>query len=521
MFGCGSNRRPLRATAAPAGLPALLPAVLPALLPAVLLALLLVPLQGCEAGSTAEGGPALELSPCHLKGLSEVVQCGTLEVFEDRDAGAGRRIDLRVAVIPAVTSTPEPDPLFILAGGPGQAATEVGPAILPFLRKVRPRRDIVLVDQRGTGASNPLDCPDEEDGEDGQDELQRLFSVVEDLERLSACLEQLDADPRLYTTPIAMDDLDEVRRALGYDTINLYGASYGTRAALVYMRRHPAAVRSAILDGAAPTALKLPLYMARDGERALRLALGDCAADEMCAQRFPHLEADYDRLLQRLARGPIKVRTRHPRTGEMAELEITHDAFVSQLRGALYDPDVVSLLPLILERAAAGDFDPFVALGVTFSGGMADSISIGMFLSVVCAEDLPFIRDDERREALAGTFLGGVMIDSLQASCAIWPKGELPPGYTDPVETDHPVLILSGNLDPATPPVWGEEVARHLPNSRHAIAGGAAHNVLPRGCAGEIVAQFLDAGDAGDLDLSCFEDSRRPPFFLDPSGPQP
>ena len=171
----------------------------------------------------------------------------------------------------------------------------------------------------------------------------------------------------------------------------------------------------------------------------------------------------------------------------------------------LYDPDVVSLLPLVLQRAAGGDFDPFIALGVTFSGGLADSISLGMFLSIVCAEDLPFISAAERREALPDTFLGGVMLDAIEESCDVWPVGDLPPGYTDPVLSDHPVLILSGELDPATPPRWGEEVARHLSRSRHVVAAGAAHNVLPRGCAGDIVAQFLEAGDGSDLDLSCFK----------------
>ena len=486
---------------------------------------MLLGLSACAPREADGNGATIPLSPCHLKGLSEVAECGTLEVFEDRAAQAGRRIALRVAVIPAVTATPDPDPLFILAGGPGQAATEIGPTILPFLRRVRPRRDIVLVDQRGTGSSNPLDCP-EEPANGGsksspQDELQRLMDVIVEPDRLTACLADLDADARFYTTPPAMDDLDDVRRALGYVTINLYGGSYGTRAALVYMRRHPAAVRSAVLDGAAPAAIKLPLYMAQDGERALRLALDDCAADEQCQERFPDLEADLDALLRRLKAGPIGVRTRHPRSGDMVDLNITHDGFVSQLRGALYDPDVVSLLPLIIKRAAGGDFDSFVALGATFSGGLSDSISLGMFLSVVCAEDLPHIGAAERSKALAGTFLGSVMLDAIEKACAIWPRGELPPGYTDPVSADIPVLILSGALDPATPPSWGEEVARHLPRARHAVAPGAAHNVLPRGCAADVVARFLEAGDAADLDLSCFDDSRRPPFFLDPSGPRP
>jgi pimeloyl-ACP methyl ester carboxylesterase len=478
-------------------------------------------LAACAPPGAAGGGPAMALSPCHLKGLSEVVECGTLEVFEDREAAAGRRIPLRVAVIPAVAATPSPDPLFILAGGPGQAATEIGPRLLPYLARVRTRRDIVLVDQRGTGGSNPLDCPEETGGGTAPDDLRRLFRIVEDEEALRRCLERLDADPRLYTTPIAMDDLDDVRRALGYDAINLYGGSYGTRAALVYMRSHPEAVRSAVLDGAAPPAIKLPLFMARDGERALRLAFHDCAADRACGKRFPDLERNFEELLRRLDEGPLPVRMRHPGTGRPVDLEITRDMFASHLRGALYDPELASLLPLVLERAAAGDLDPFIALGLAIAGGVAESISQGLFLSVVCAEDVPRIGDGERASALAGTFLGGVMLDAVEKACLTWPAGRLPPGYAEPVATDHPVLVLSGALDPATPPAWGEEVVRHLPRARHAVAAGAGHNVLPRGCAGDLVARFIEDGDAAGLDLSCLEGSRRPPFFLDPTGPEP
>ena len=348
-----------------------------------------------------------------------------------------------------------------------------------------------------------------------------MFRAAYEPGLLEACLEQLDAETQLYTTPIAMDDLDDVRRALGYGTINLYGASYGTRAALVYMRRHPDAVRAVVLDGAAPPAMKLPLNMAPDGERALRLVMKDCAEDPGCREAHPNLEARLDRILQRLSERPLRHRTRHPRSGEMVDLTITHDAFVGQLRSTLYDPDLASLVPLILERADAGDLDPFIALGVTMGEGAAEGISLGMFLSVICAEDVPFITDADRRAALPGTFLGAVMLDAMVKACADWPSAVMPPEYVEPVRSDLPTLILSGAIDPATPPRWGDEVAGHLSRSAHVIDPGAGHNVLPRGCAREIVARFIESGSVDDVDATCLESSRRPPFFLDASGPRP
>ncbi len=494
---------------------------------AALAAIGLVCLAACGFGGEHAVDATTELQPCHLKGLSESVLCGTHEVFENRVTRQGRRIRLNIAVIPAIAASPAPDPLFVLAGGPGQAATDIGPVLLPFLKKVRADRDIVLVDQRGTGASNPLDCPEDlPDGaaageSESARELKRMFRAGYEPGLLEVCLEHLDADTRLYTTPIAMDDLDDVRRALGYTKINLYGASYGTRAALVYMRRHPDAVRAVVLDGAAPPALKVPLNMAPDGERALRLVMKHCADDPDCHEAHPDLEAQLDRILQRLSERPQRRRIRHPRTGETVDLTITHDAFVGQLRTTLYDPDLASLLPLVLERADAGDFDPFIALGATMAEGVTDAISLGMFLSVICAEDIPFITDADRRAALPGTFLGAVMLDAIVKACADWPAATMPPGYTEPVRSDLPTLILSGALDPATPPRWGDEVAGHLSRSAHLIDPGAGHNVLPRGCAREIVARFIESGTVDDLDATCLESSRRPPFFLNASGPRP
>jgi pimeloyl-ACP methyl ester carboxylesterase len=444
-------------------------------------------------------------------------RCGTLEVWEDRAAQSGRKIGLRVAVIPAIDRFPEPDPLFILAGGPGQAATEVGPLMLGALDRIHRERDIVLVDQRGTGSSNPLDCQPEDESPAG--ELRELFRVDLPVDRLADCRAGYDADPALYTTPIAMDDLDEVRAWLGYERVNVWGGSYGTRAALVYLRRHPDHVRTVVLDGVAPVSMKLPLFMARDGQRALDRVFADCEADPACQQAHPRLGERLAELLEKLERTPARVNLEHPRTGEPVSVEIQRDAVAGIMRGALYAPETAALVPTVIERAREGDFQPLAALALT--GALSDTMSIGMFLSVVCAEDIPQLEEGEGARATAGTFLGSAMLDSVVEACAQWPTGTVPDGYADPVSSDAPVLVLSGELDPATPPEWGERAAETLTNAEHVIVPGIAHGAWNRGCVPRLMAEFVAAGTAEGLDTSCTQRLHRPPFFVDFAGPPP
>jgi pimeloyl-ACP methyl ester carboxylesterase len=238
----------------------------------------------CLAAAPARRIP---LGPCRLKNAGAQAVCGTLEVPEDRAHPEGRKIKLRVAVVPALARTPQPDPVFLLAGGPGQAATEVFGALLPALGRLHRTRDLVLVDQRGTGSSNPLECQSPEN----QSLREKLADDSrESVERFRKCVAGWSADTRFYTTPIAMQDLDEVREALGYDQINLWGGSYGTRAALVYLREHQEHVRTVTLDGVAPLSLYLPLDMARDAQRAMNLLFQSCAKDAACNKAFPELE---------------------------------------------------------------------------------------------------------------------------------------------------------------------------------------------------------------------------------------
>jgi pimeloyl-ACP methyl ester carboxylesterase len=454
------------------------------------------------------------LSPCWLEGLREPVRCGSLAVPEDRSNPSSRRIQIHFAVVAAASTTAALDPLFVLAGGPGQAGTSYAPFVTSTFRKIRARRDIVLVDQRGTGKSNPLDC----------DSGDYDFSIASGSRRLSdtakECLEKLKADVRFYSNFHAMEDLDAVRSALGYEKINLWGGSYGTRAALVYMRFHEDRVRVAILDGAAPFALRYPLHTAPDAQHALDQMFNRCEADEGCRSAFPRLRMELRDLLRRLGRASVRRKVRHPRTGNDQEVEISREAFVASLRGFLYVPEHTSLVPWVIHRATAGDFEPFVSLSLSLSDWSVESMKLGMTLSVLCSEDLPRIRQSEAARLAANTFLGTLMVDEWQSACSMWPIASLPPGYDAPLATKTPVLILSGAMDPVSPPHWGENVAASMPNSLHVVMRGAAHNVSPRGCVPDLMATFIAAGTARKLDATCVDRQQTPAFFVSPAGPK-
>jgi pimeloyl-ACP methyl ester carboxylesterase len=276
--------------------------------------------SGGPARPAGTGGP--ELHPCHIGGLSEEILCGRLEVFEDREARQGRRISLRFAILPSLAADPEPDPLFMLAGGPGQAATSLAPIAARVFRKIRALREIVLLDLRGTGDSHPLDCHVEADRLAGLLRPGLLSDPVK-------CLTGLDADVRRYSSFDAMEDLDEVREAFGYDRVNLWGGSYGTRAALVYLALHPERVRAAVLDGVAPFSGRFPLHTARDAQASLDRLIEECAGDEACRAAYPSFGAEIEGLLRSLEGSPARVTLRHPRTGREESVTITRDAFAS------------------------------------------------------------------------------------------------------------------------------------------------------------------------------------------------
>lgn len=459
---------------------------------------------------------SISLSPCRLQGVDHEARCGTFDVWENRETRRGRKLHLHLAVVTSLAPNPAPDPIVVLAGGPGQAAVELAHAIMPAFEQELRHRDLVFVDQRGTGQSNPLECAPPDGGSLDED-----LSDAEQDARLRRCLAHFDADPTQYTTPIAMDDLDDVRAALGYPRINLWGGSYGTRAALVYMRRHPDRVRTATLDGVAPTNLKLPLSFAPDGQRALDLLFRACAETDGCAKTYPGLKARFWKLLAELDQAPAKTKVANPVNGALEDVTVDRRDFVTTLRGLLYLPEAASLMPLTIDRAAKGDFTPFVAESHGLVGGFSKTIANGMFYSVICAEDAPRVRPEEIDAATRDTFLGRTVADQMLHICSFWPRGTLPPGYAEPVRSEAPTLLLSGELDPVTPPEHAAQVAKTLPHSLHLVIPGVGHGATEIGCVAKVVADFIDAGKVEGLDTSCTRRLTRPPFFLTFAGPTP
>jgi pimeloyl-ACP methyl ester carboxylesterase len=434
--------------------------------------------------------------------------CGSLPVLEDRAAPNGRTIDVKIVVARALRRDPKPDPLFILSGGPAGGAATMAGTLAPMFRLLQSDRDIVFVDQRGTGASNALDCEPPE---------RTLAALVEvRVDRFRRCLTRVDADPRFYSTLPAMDDIDEVRGYLGYGAINLWGVSYGTRAALVYLSRHEASVRSIVLDSAAPIDTSLPLHMPRDGQRALDRLVADCAADAACARRFPDLGATVSAVLDRAGERPT-VRMTHPRTGEAIEATISRALVAQTIFYALYSSTTASLLPLWLSDAQRGDFQGLLSLRL-IDGPAAAGTGEGAFLSVFCSEDAPrFTREDAIRQA-SGTFLGTTQFDTLFKPCDFWPRAAVAPDFYAPPTSDKPVLVLSGDLDPVLPPAYGAAVAKSLPNARHIVVPATGHGTSVAGCVPKLIDAFVADADARGLDTSCLNGLHRPPFITSRAG---
>jgi pimeloyl-ACP methyl ester carboxylesterase len=441
-----------------------------------------------------------------IPGTQEEARCGTYTVFENREAAAGRTIELNIMVLPARSAEPRPDPVFPLAGGPGQGATQTARRWANSW--MRDERDIVLVDQRGTGMSNPLHCDMPGSDEDPQSYLQPVFSAKV-FEPCRAKLEQV-ADLTQYTTPIAADDLNEVRDALGYDRINLVGGSYGTRAALVYMRRHTETVRAAILNGVAPIGFRNPLYHAYEAQRVLENTFRDCAEDPACHAAFPDLEQEFEELITNLEKEPATVSIPHPATGEDVTVSLSRYAFAEALRTTMYYLPAARDVPLLIHSAYEGDFDVFTRVGVASNRGIVDALQFGMLLSVTCPEDVARIAPEEIPELTGGTFLGDTRVRGQIEACSVWPKAEVPKDYGDPVSVATPTLVLSGTIDPVTSVRWGEKAARHVPNGLHIVAPGA-HGVGGP-CSQGIQRAFLERASVEGLDTACVADMTLPPF---------
>jgi pimeloyl-ACP methyl ester carboxylesterase len=475
--------------------------------------LLSILLPACAPQTTSPTDlPSIELTECVLSspGVETQVdaECGSLTVLEDPSNSQSRQISLNIAVVPAIKRSPEPDPLFIFAGGPGQAVTEVFPALYGTLFRIHEKRDIVLVDQRGTGKSNPLRCIDPED-ETVEDE--RVISLLKE------CPDKLAADLRFYTTDIAMQDLDRVRSALGYESINLFGVSYGTRAALVYLKMFPEHVRSVILDAIVNPEFILFQDAAQDGQRALDLFFQRCEANAACHSNFPNLESEFQALLQKVEETPVDITMAHPVTGKPLDLTITRTTFTNIIFNTLYVPDLVAMLPLAIHQAYAEEnYAPLITQAYLVDAGIYD----GMFYAVACTEDAPLLSSQELEQQGEESLFAGSARTFLDV-CTAWPSREPPEVVHSLVSSDVPVLMLSGAADPITPPQHAEQLSRSLDNDLHLIFDDMGHGNSSNHCAAQIIDKFIDSASISNLETKCVKAVQPPPFFVDFSGPPP
>lgn len=441
--------------------------------------------------------------------------CTTFMVPEDRAHPDGKKIGLHVAWLKARSSNPKPDALFFIAGGPGQASTEAYVQEAPAFDRIRSEHDVVLVDQRGTGGSNRMDCPKLDAGFDPSDAA--IAKAAQD------CLKQLPGDPRFYTTSVAVQDLDAVRAAMGYPSIDLYGISYGTRVALQYLRAYPDRSRSAVLDGVVPADLALGPDVSLDAQRALGLIFSRCDEDSACHKAFPDLAATFAGLQRDLSAHAVSVTLRDPLDGSPRTETLTWEKVAGAVRLMSYQSETASLLPLLIHQAGTQhDYAPLMATALIFTDAIQEGFAEGMSSSVLCTEDAPFMQQDAaHRAALKDTYLGGATVDVMLKSCQVWPRGVIAADFKQPVKSDKPVLLLSGEDDPITPPANAERSAKTLSNSLSLVVPGQGHGNVFRGCMPRIVAAFVDAGSVKQLDTGCIKDTKPFPFFISFSGPKP
>jgi pimeloyl-ACP methyl ester carboxylesterase len=464
--------------------------------------------------------PALELEDCRISAGPEFpgikARCGRMLRPENPNDPGSSEIEIAVAVVPALDLKPAPDPFVPLAGGPGGSAIEFYAAYSLAFEPVRRHRDILLVDQRGTGASSRMDCDVDDDIIEGKFDTEQVIEITRD------CLDALPHDPRFFTTSVAVTDLEAARAALGYGPLNLYGVSYGTRVAQHFAKRFPDSTRSIVLDGVVPPQIVLGPEIATEAQDALDEIFARCAADEACNARFPNLPQAFLQIRAELEARPVTVEIPNPLTGERETSEFGTAELAGAIRLLAYNANSVAIVPLLIDAAAAGNFEPLAAQFQMIAERMSDALALGMHNSVMCSEDAPFYSDEAiDYEALEASYIGVVQLDAIVAMCSVWPAGPVDEDFREPLDTAIPVLLLSGDADPITPPRYASLAMVDLERARHLIGIRQGHGQVAVGCTRRLVGEFVASADPVGLDAGCLERSFVMPFFLDFGGPAP
>ena len=450
----------------------------------------------------------IALRPCKIESVPGLAQCGTYRVWENRTTKQGRHIDLSIIVLNALNAPREPDPLFMIAGGPGDAPSFNARFFSQAFANVREHRDLVLVDLRGTGKSHPLTCPELAD----PDPMGVLDADILSVPALRKCRVRLEksADLRQYTTEIAVDDLDEVREALGYKQINLYGTSYGTRVAQVYMRRHPTSLRTVSMKGVVPASMASPETHARAAEEAWRQLLKRCQNDADCATAFPMLSSNLQTLLERAERGLV-IPMKKPTNGA-SKIKVSKGLFAEAFRFSLYSPEVAARAPSVIQDLLndVTDLGEFVLPTRLLTSN--ERLSAGFLLSVSCTEDIPFLPKN-LTPLVRGTFEGDYRLKQQKNACTVWPRGRVSADHRKPTKSPIPTLLLSGEFDPVTPPAGGDEVLRGLTQGLHIVIRNNGHPMgSAQDCIGAMIGSFIDKGSVKGVDTVCASAVASVPF---------
>lgn len=445
--------------------------------------------------------------PCHVKDIDETLRCATLHVYEDAQARTGRQLPINIVVIPAQSKSAGP-PIFMIPGGPGEVATEFASQMVSsWLRK---DHDLVLVDERGTGKGNALVCslPGSDDDPEGQ--LQTIFRPA----LAASCLRELSGRVRLseYNSWAAAEDIEDARKALGYNKIILAGGSFGTHLSLMYIKAYGRNVHAALLTSLVLLENRVPLYHAAAAQRAFNILVDDCNREASCKTAYPDLKGDLATILTGLAKAPAPTSVRHPVTGASIPLRLTRQMFVEHLRSILYSDKRRTEVPYLLHRASAGDFAPFAQLAVDRARGSNTNFPYGLHLAVTCGEFVRRIRKSEIEPATRGSFYGDARVEGQMAACRHWPRTRLPADFFREFKSGVPALMITGHADPVTPPEWGERARRILPNSIHLVIPGA--HFASNDCTEKVAAEFLRTADPKHVDLSCMAKVKSMPFVL-------
>jgi pimeloyl-ACP methyl ester carboxylesterase len=443
----------------------------------------------------AAAPPTIALRGCMLG--STPARCATLSVPENPGDPHGKRISLNVAVVKAQSASPKPDPLFWFAGWGGAGVTDDAANVIPALSWLNSDRDLVFVDQRGTGSSK-LVCrlPD---GHQVGDVTPADVSAA-----ARRCADRIGPNLRYYTSAVAVDDFDLVRQALGYDEINIYGGSYGVTTGQIYLLRHGSHVRTAVFDSGSLLDVRIFEQGAPNAQRALDLLFDRCAADTACRTAYPNLRRDFARITARVARAPVPI----PGT-DSALTPLTFASVVDDL--IAYTPGKAAF-PRLIHLVAAGELARAAA---TAPPAEATTDDLAYKLLIECNEPWASRRQAEVDRLAAGTFLEPIARLSAKltgAGCKGFPTANVPANIGERVRSSVPVLFLTGNEDPADPPANVAGARRELPNSRTVIFPGAGHGQLGLPCAQTLIADFFARGSATGLDTSCARTAALQPF---------